>query len=60
MIKCSDKICKCIISLNKENNYINRFIYNKCFKNKEKYNLINISKYIKKQINSDKLKSKTT
>jgi len=60
MIKCSDKVCKCILSLNKDNNYINRFIYKKCFENKEKYNLINISRYINNQKISDKLKSKTT
>jgi len=48
MIKCSDKICKCILSLNKENNYVNRFIYKKCFKNKRKYEIIYINEYMKK------------
>ena len=48
MIKCSDKICKCVISLKRENNYINRFIYKKCFKNKSKYEIAYISVYMKK------------
>ncbi len=59
MIKCSDKICKCILSLNKENNYINRFIYKKCFENKRKYEIIYINEYMKK-IDLKKIISKTT